>query len=71
MHGAITAGTYSKRSINNLIEEFQSQPRAMFLGLPAPVAGLIKSGIYFSQTPQDFGSVHSLIRNRRIVAGVR
>lgn len=64
--GNITAGNYSKRRINNLIADFQSQPQAMFLWLPVPVACLIKSGICFSQTPQDFSSLHSLIGNRRM-----
>lgn len=68
--GDITAGSYSKRWINNLIADFQSQPQAMFLGSLVPVAWLIKSDICISQTPQDFISVLSLIRNRRIGAGV-
>jgi hypothetical protein len=48
--GNISAGNYSKRNINNLIEDFQSQPWAIFLVLVVPVAWLIKSGICFSQT---------------------
>lgn len=68
--GDITAGSYSKRWINNLIAGFQSQPQAMFLGSLVPVAWLIKSDICISQILQDFSSVLSLIRNRRIGAGV-
>lgn len=67
--GNISAWNYSKRNINNLVADSQSQPWAMLLGFMVPVAWLIKSGICFSQTPQDFTSVCnpcSLIRDKRI-----
>lgn len=67
--GNISAWNYSKRNINNLVADSQSQPWAMLLGFTVPVAWLIKSGICFRQTPQDFTSVCSpcsLIRDKRM-----